>query len=478
MTKRIHIWARGIGIALAAMAIFAVTIVSFISLTLLVISMEEGGANLSDSTVSLTGAIVLLSQGIGFSSGSFTLGVTPLLLSLLLIALIRQLAQRFGTSLLGYCAGLLTWIVLNLLFVQNTSVNLSGSMISHVLRSSLVFSLGYLLADISNWKEVKALTSLYRKYVSSQIRLIIRIGIITWLVVSALFIGLALCTCVYWLVVNHQGMARLFTLLNMGMGSRILTSIASLMWVPNLCMWALAWVTGSNFQIGDAGYFSMWLGKSTDLPPIPAFGMLPDQVSNDVIRTILLTLPMIIGFVVALVVIVHPRSCDAWKIIICKSDEISKKQTIIRLTYPIGALCITATLMVLSFMSFFGVANGPLGKDRLAHVGVNTLEAIRSVAQPTFLGFTLAWILVVVIISFKIGIHIALTNIHRRAEVSNELDVESLHDTNSVSESIGDNARVISSKDYGSTETSTTVLVHAENLGSSGKKADANAKED
>ncbi|WP_369344911.1 DUF6350 family protein [Bifidobacterium aquikefiricola] len=452
--------------------------VSFISLTLLVISMEEGGANLSDSTVSLTGAVVLLSQGIGFNSGSFTLGVVPLLLTLLLIALIRQLAQRFGTSLPGYCAGLLTWIVLNLLLVQNTAVNLSGSTISHVIRTALVFSLGYLLADISNWKEIQALLSFYREHVPSQIRLIIRIGVITWLAVTALFIAIALGTCIYWMVVNHQVMARLFALLNMGMGSRILTSIASLMWIPNLCMWALAWVSGSNFQIGDAGYFSMWLGKSTDLPPIPAFGLLPDQVSNDVIRTMLLTLPMTLGFVAALVVIVHPRSCDAWTLITGKCDDITWKQAIIRLSYPIGALCITATLMVLSFLSLFGVTNGPLGKDRLAHVGVNTLEATRSVAQPTFLGFTVAWILVVVIISFKFGIHIVLMSIQRRAEASKEIDVESLHDTNNVSASIGDHSRVISSKDYGSSETSTTVLVHAENLGSSKKEADTNAKED
>ncbi|MFT9009708.1 MAG: DUF6350 family protein [Bifidobacterium sp.] len=478
MTRQVHMWSRGVGIALAAMAIYAVAIVSFISLTLLVISMEEGGANLSDSTVSLTGAVVLLSQGIGFSSGSFTLGITPLLLTGLLIALIRQLAQRLGTSLLGYVAGLVTWMILNLLFIQNASVNLSGSLASHLVRSSLVFSLGYLLSGIADWREIKALKSLYQSRVSSQIRLIVRMGMITWLLISAVFLVISLCTCVYWAVVNHQGMARLFTLLNMGMGSRILTTIACLMWLPNLLMWALAWLTGSNFQIGDAGYFSMWLGKSTDLPPIPVFGLLPDQVSNDVIRTIVLTIPLVVGFIAALLVIVHPRSCDAWKIITCKADEISNKQTIIRLAYPIGALCITATLLVVSFLCLYGVSNGPLGKSRLAHVGVSTQEAIRSVAQPTFLGFTLAWVLVAVIIAFKVGLHVVVANIHRRAEEAKDGDVESLHETDTVSGSAGESSRVISSKDFGSTETSTTVLVHAENLGSSDSKADAHAKED
>lgn len=473
-----HMWMRGIGVAVAAMAIFAVTIVSFISLTLLVISMEEGGSNLSDSTVSLTGAVVLLSQGIGFSSGTFTLGVTPLLLTVLMIALIRQLTQRFGSSLPGYVAGLLTWVILNMLFMRNTAVNLSGTLWSNILRTAVVFSIGYLLSDLSQWKLTGALQQWYRKYVSSQIRLIIRIAVLSWLAITAILLSIALCTCMYWVAVNHQGMARLFTLLNMGVGSRVLTSFASLMWLPNLCMWALAWLSGSSFHIGDAGHFSMWLGQSTDLPPIPVFGLLPDQVSNDVIRTMVLSIPLVVGFVVAALVIVHPKSCDAWKIISCKADEINNKQAIIRLAYPVGALCITTVLMVLGFMGLFGIANGPLGKDRLAHVGVDTVQTIRSVAQPIFLGFFLAWVLVVVIVACKLGFHVLSASIHHHAEESQQLDVESANETDTVAASAGENARVVSSKDYGSTETSTTVLVHADNIGNSDTNTAANAKED
>ena len=68
--------------------------------------MEEGGDNLSAFSVPLTEALVLLSQGIGFKTDVITLTIVPLLLTVLLIALIAQLARRFGTSLRGFAAGL------------------------------------------------------------------------------------------------------------------------------------------------------------------------------------------------------------------------------------------------------------------------------------------------------------------------------------------------------------------------------------
>ena len=48
---------------------------------LLVISMEEGGDNLSAFSVPLTEALVLLSQGIGFKTDAITLTIVPLLLT-------------------------------------------------------------------------------------------------------------------------------------------------------------------------------------------------------------------------------------------------------------------------------------------------------------------------------------------------------------------------------------------------------------
>ena len=76
------------------MAIYAVALGCYTALMLLVVSMEEGGDNLTVGTTSLTQAVVLLSEGSGFRTDSFTLTITPLLLTILLIWLINALIMR------------------------------------------------------------------------------------------------------------------------------------------------------------------------------------------------------------------------------------------------------------------------------------------------------------------------------------------------------------------------------------------------
>ena len=99
MMTNLKYWLKGLAVAATSMIIYAVALGCYMALMLLVISMEEGGDNLSALSVSLTEAMILLSQGVGFKSGAITLTIIPLLLTVLLIALIGQLAGRFGTSL-------------------------------------------------------------------------------------------------------------------------------------------------------------------------------------------------------------------------------------------------------------------------------------------------------------------------------------------------------------------------------------------
>lgn len=97
MKAVIRQWVRGAIVALASMAIYAVALGCYTALMLLVVSMEEGGDNLTVGTTSLTQAVVLLSEGSGFRTDSFTLTITPLLLTILLIWLINALIMRIKT---------------------------------------------------------------------------------------------------------------------------------------------------------------------------------------------------------------------------------------------------------------------------------------------------------------------------------------------------------------------------------------------
>ena len=65
MMTNLKYWLKGLAVAAVSMIIYAVALGCYMALMLLVISMEEGGDNLSAFSVPLTEALVLLSQGIG-----------------------------------------------------------------------------------------------------------------------------------------------------------------------------------------------------------------------------------------------------------------------------------------------------------------------------------------------------------------------------------------------------------------------------
>ena len=96
MRKRIQAWLRGPIIAIGSMALYAIALGCFLALMLLVISMEEGGENLSSSTLDMTRIVVLLSQGIGFETDSLSLSIMPLLLTVLLMAWSGRSAGRYA----------------------------------------------------------------------------------------------------------------------------------------------------------------------------------------------------------------------------------------------------------------------------------------------------------------------------------------------------------------------------------------------
>ena len=64
---------KGISIPAIATLIFAIVVGLFMSLTLLVISIEEGTGNLSDSSMSMTWAALLFAQGVGLGFDDFIL---------------------------------------------------------------------------------------------------------------------------------------------------------------------------------------------------------------------------------------------------------------------------------------------------------------------------------------------------------------------------------------------------------------------
>ena len=391
MMTNLKYWLKGLAVAAVSMIIYAVALGCYMALMLLVISMEEGGDNLSAFSVPLTEALVLLSQGIGFKTDAITLTIVPLLLTVLLIALIAQLARRFGTSLRGFAAGLVFWEAVNIFFARSINIEIVDSMTMIAIKTALVFILGYAVAAIPNASWTQACTEWIRSHASSPVRKTMVIGSVLGLLLEAAYLLVGLIVVVFWAISNQSSIAKLYELSGMQNGSRILTTISMLAWLPNLMIWAVSWTFGAGFSIGDLAEFTLWTGQGDGLPALPLFGMMPQAVETDWVRIALMCIPLASAFATGMVVMLFNKG---FHIRVGESGRnIDVKRVVL-----------------------FALGNGGLGSKHLAHVGVDVIASTRKVGQPTAMGLFSAWLLTLVAVSIFFAIRWMMKRIRERGK--------------------------------------------------------------
>lgn len=407
-------WLKGAAIAALSMFVYAMALGFFIALTLLVISMEEGGGNLSAASVPLTQAVVLLSEGSGFHSGAITLTLIPLLLTCLLIALIASIAKRLTTSIQAYVVGLLTWLLINYAFSQGVTVILLDPQWLMLLKSGAVFTIGFLLPAVpaSTWT-AKIMAALHDR-IPAQLRRCLGLGAVLGVLLIALYALIGFVTVLVWTVLNHATMGNVFNLMHMQTGSRILTTICSLAWFPNLCIWAASWLFGSGFSIGDLATFTLWVDHSNALPGVPVFGLFPQAVANDSLRTFFVSLPLICALLLAMALLMI-RIGFALRSVQADTD-IPVPKLLATIIAPAVAFLLATVIVTIGSMLLFMVSNGSLGTGRLKYIGVNVVDSMQSVARPTAMGLFAAWLLAMIVVAGRIAIRWASSHIHENAD--------------------------------------------------------------
>ena len=434
MNRRLVSLLRGALCALGAMALYAVSLGCFIALLLLVVSMEEGGESLPSFTMSLTEAVILLSQGVGFSVDKLPVTIMPLLLTALLVLLVRQCARRAEVAALGWLSGGLTWIALNLVFSGGTGVSLHDSPLTIAGKSAAVWTVGVLLASLRASTAAAAVRRLARERVphAAKATAALAFALAAVMLVAVLLTGFVVC--VMWIVRGWNGMVTLFELDGMETGSRIMTSLAALAWLPNLMLWAVSWICGAGFAVGELGTFTMWLGQSSELPALPVFALLPEAISDDRVRLALLCLVPALCAAAALLAMLLPspmrvRAVRPGSSVAASSvssdgaateepkpsksgrptkdhvDHPSVTDAVwLMLRHAVAFACALG-LAAACLAALLALSCGSLGRYRLAHVGVDVAASLRAFAGGVGLGLSCTWLAVVVSLAAVYGIH-------------------------------------------------------------------------
>lgn len=126
-------------------------------------------------------------------------------------------------------------------------------------------------------------------------------------------------------------------------------------WLPTWLVWALSWLTGAGFRVGDGTLFSPGGVRAGPVPSLPLLGALPDSGLGAV------------AVWVALVPLAVAALC-AW----------SRRRRLCQLSLP-GAVaaCAAATgLLVVGAGLAFWAASGSAGPGRLTQVGPSTLGLV------------------------------------------------------------------------------------------------------
>ena len=413
MTDRVKVWLRGALEAFLAILIYTVALGACMALLLLIISIEEGGPSLSMATVALTETITLLTQGCGFTAGALTLTIIPLLLTGLLIWIIRTLVGRMGMSVGGCIAGLVVWLLCSLILMQGSQTIQVDTTTVILLRTSLVFLLGYGWALVRSEPFRQAFAKLIKETLPVQVRMTIRLGLTAGAILLAVMLVAGMITVVVWIALYHGDVGRLFKLTRMGTASAVMTSLASLVWLPNLIIWAVSWLFGNGFNIGRLATFTLWSGHASSLPSLPFFGLFPEPVSRQEVRLILLNLPLLAGVVAGILLLTGPWGVRIHAAV--RQAGLKSRDTAVCFLIATLAMALTWLVTLLGLALLFQLSNGALGRQRLTGVGVPVASSLRMIGTSLGVGLLGVWLLPLILAALVI-IKDALIDYLRQAD--------------------------------------------------------------
>ncbi|TPF96877.1 hypothetical protein EP30_05565 [Bifidobacterium sp. UTCIF-39] len=461
---------RGLGVSALSLALYAIALACFNALMLLIISMEEGGQGVTDYTMNFTESVILLSQGVGLEFETIHLTLIPWGLTILLIVLIRSAASRLGSSWPGLLTGLALWVAMHAWMAATVQMVLIDSMPVILLKTGAIYAIGYLWALIPRTNLVKRIRLDNISVLPSPVLMALREALRLTGILFTCFMLMAGITVITWVALNHQAMHRLFHDMGMATGSAVMTTIASLIWLPTFMVWALSWVSGGGFSIGSIATFSLWNGQAQSLPTIPVFALFPEAIALPWARITLMAIPFALSLILG---IWQVFSAKRFNVLERNSGQDPREtsngdsrnddshgfvswQTMRLFVPPAIAFCLACVLLSVLLPVIFTMANGSLGYDRLAHVGVDIATSTQALARPTALGFLSAWVFGLIISAARYAftrLSTTARNRHentpddkRSARTVNSGDSESLstamdHDNGSVpSASTGDSS--------------------------------------
>ncbi len=144
-------------------------------------------------------------------------------------------------------------------------------------------------------------------------------------------------------------------------------SLAQLCVLPNLAIWAVAWIAGPGFMVGEGSSVSLGGSQPGLMPAIPVLAAIPPEGSYPGWLVAVLFIPVAVGF---------------WTGARCSRSLARLTHWTTKLACALAAAVLTAALLALAAW----LGSGPLGSSRLSYAGPSAVGLFVALAVELMLG--------------------------------------------------------------------------------------------
>ncbi|MFI2755165.1 DUF6350 family protein [Cellulomonas sp. P22] len=181
----------------------------------------------------------------------------------------------------------------------------------------------------------------------------VRTGAGAGLVALSGLVAVAAAVVVAWVLTGRSEISEVVRALDLDVVGGGVLALAQLGLVPNLVVWALAWVVGAGFQVGTGSMFTPTEVVAGPLPAVPLLGALPQPGSEGGVLAAAPLLVVVAGLVAGWWL--HRRlPTDRW-------------------VDPLVAGVVAALVAGVGAALLVAAASGGVGPGRMAEVGASTL---------------------------------------------------------------------------------------------------------
>ncbi|MFR0555605.1 DUF6350 family protein [Pseudoscardovia radai] len=356
----------------------------------------ENTTSLTAAIMPVSAATVLTAQGVGVRYQFLDVSVIPLLATIIYLVSGYAFARRLkdgAAPLVGFAA---VWVALDM-FVYGRSPLTASDAWPVALGKFLVVAL-VVLVLAHGARAYRAAIGAIKTRVSAPLARTVDLSFRIARVFALVMATVGIVTFVVWLVVGFDAMRTVASFIGMGNASFWAAFVLSLLWMPDMCLWALSWSAGAGFRIGSFATFTMWQGDAHELPAIPIFGILPQPVPNATATLALESIPAVAAFLIAVAFMLSKKRIDIFHRRLKKRPRLASPRSIVDILLSFVTMCLSCIWIVVGCFIAFSLSCGSLGTERLAQLGVTDVaESTRALARPAAIGFFCAFLLMVIV---------------------------------------------------------------------------------